>query len=84
MAGCSCCGPPPGTRQIEIAGYLVGVVDLDRVLQEVRKLGPTDKEVIKEELLRRVKEKNYVPRAYEDHYREALWKEYRAFAGEAS
>lgn len=72
------CGPLPGVRLIEINGSPVGVIGLDEILAEVRNLGIADEDSLKEELLARVKKRNYVSPGYEPHYREALWREYHA------
>ncbi|MBC7346909.1 MAG: hypothetical protein H5U00_05555 [Clostridia bacterium] len=73
---CSCCGPPQAARIIEVDGTQVGLIGLDEILAEVRSLGLTDEESIKQELLERVRRRNYVPPGDEPHYRKALWREY--------
>lgn len=72
---CGCCGDS-GVRIIMVDGDQVGIIGLDETLAQVRSLGLTDEERIKEELLERVKRQNYVPPGQEPYYREALWREY--------
>ncbi|MBC7334758.1 MAG: hypothetical protein H5U01_00585 [Clostridia bacterium] len=76
--GCGCCGPIPGVRVIEVKGDQVGLLGLDEILAEVRRLGLEDEDRIKDELLARIKQRNYVTPGYEPAYREALWREYQA------
>ena len=68
--------------KIEINGSLVGIIGLDACFEEVRSLGMADGESVKELLLRKVKEENYVPTSMEASYKEALFAEYRIFTGE--
>ncbi|MGB9887214.1 MAG: hypothetical protein ACPLPT_07645 [Moorellales bacterium] len=72
---CSCCGPS-GLRIIEVGGDQVGIIGLDEALAEVRSLGLADEEAIKDELLRRISTRNYIPEGDEPHYRKALYREY--------
>ena len=69
-------------RQIWIDGSKVAIVDLDIVMEEVRKSGLVNDTDIKTELLTRVKKDNYVPASASDLYAEALLKEYKRFSGE--
>jgi hypothetical protein len=72
---CSCCGPS-GLRIIEVDGDQVGIIGLDEALAQVKSLGLTDEESIKDELLERVRSRNYIPPGDEPHYRKALYREY--------
>ena len=62
---CSICGgiPPDKitTKRILIDGKETGIDHLDWIFDEVKKLTLTDDTAITEELLKRVKEFNYVP-----------------------
>jgi small redox-active disulfide protein 2 len=68
--------------QISIGGRKVGVIDLDRILTEVRNLGLTDRVRVMAELLRRTRRNNYIPPSAERDYCNALYCQYRRFLGE--
>lgn len=57
-------------------GLKVGIINLGDILDEVARLGLTDPEVIKAELLARVKACNYIPSGAEKAYASALLEEY--------
>jgi hypothetical protein len=58
-------------------GVQVGILYLESILKEVADLKLIDAEAIKKELLKRVKNYNYVPSGADDEYSQALFKEYR-------
>ena len=58
-------------------GIQTGIVGLDDIMKEVNGLKLTDAQTIKAELLRRVKESNYVAPRAEAQYIEVLFKEYQ-------
>jgi len=64
-------------RKLSVGGSLVGVVELETVLDEVGRLHPASDEEAKAALLTRAKIYNYVPPKVEGDYAEALLKEYR-------
>lgn len=70
--------------QIRIEGALVGIVGLTAIMKELAGggTGRTDDE-IREQLLRRAGEGNYIPRKAWDAYGKALQREFRKFRGEA-
>ena len=78
---CSICGgiPPDKitTKRILIDGKETGIDHLDWIFDEVKKLTLTDDAVITAELLKRVKEFNYVPTKKNDVYAAALLVEYK-------
>jgi hypothetical protein len=78
---CSVCGgiPPDEikTKRILVDGKETGIENLEWIIEEVMKLDLPDETVIKEELLKRVKQFNYVPTKKTEPYAEALMKEYR-------
>ena len=80
---CTICGgiPPSeiGIRRILIDGKETGIDKLDWILGEVAKLRPATDDAIREELLKRVREFNYVPTKKADAYGEGLLREYRTF-----
>ena len=73
---CSICGgiPPDKitTKRILIDGKETGIDHLDWIYDEVKKLTLTDDTAITEELLKRVKEFNYVPTKKTEVYAAAL------------
>lgn len=78
---CSICGgiPPDRitTKRILIDGKETGIDHLDWIFDEVKKLRLADDAAITEELLKRVKEFNYVPTKKTEVYAAALLGEYR-------
>ena len=78
---CSICGglPPDKitTKRILIDGKETGIDHLDWIFDEVKKLTLVDDATITEELLKRVKEFNYVPTKKTDVYAAALLVEYK-------
>jgi hypothetical protein len=78
---CSICGgiPPDKvkTRRVMVDGKETGIDHLDFILDDVRKLHLTDDAAIAHEIMRRVREFNYVPTKKEAVYAEALLNEYR-------
>jgi hypothetical protein len=78
---CSICGgiPPDKitTKRILIDGKETGIDHLDWIFSEVKKLNPDNDAVLAAELLKRVKEFNYVPTKKTEVYAVALVEEYR-------
>ena len=65
------------TKQLTLPdGFQVGIINLDTILREVTELNLTDTEVIKRELLERVKAYNYVASGAEYDYSTALFRAY--------
>jgi len=81
---CSVCGgiPPDKikTRRVLIDGKETGIDHLDFIIENVRQLRLTDDDAITDEIMKRVKEFNYVPTKREAQYAEALLQEYRKAA----
>ncbi len=77
---CSICGgiPPDRikTKRLLIDGKETGIENLEWIIDEVVKLNFTDEDSIKEELLKRVKQFNYVPTKRTEAYAKALMDEY--------
>ena len=65
------------TRLTLPGGLQVGILNLDRILQEVEDLSLSDTQDIGKELIDRVKESNYVTRGAEKEYVSALIHEYQ-------
>ena len=80
---CSICGgiPPDKitTKRVLICGKETGIDHLDWIFDEVKKLGTGDDARLSEELLKRVKQFNYVPTKKADQYAAGLLAEYRKF-----
>ncbi len=68
-------------EQIRVGTCMVGITSLREILRDVQMLSLEDEIRVKEELLKRVKEANYVPESAEAEYRKALYREYRRFLG---
>ncbi len=64
-------------------GFRVGILNLDNILKGVADLKLTDAQLIKKELLERVKAQNYVARGAESDYSLALFQEYQRKFGES-
>jgi hypothetical protein len=78
---CSICGgiPPDKikTKKILIDGKETGIDHLEFIIENVQSLHLTDDSRITEELLRRVREFNYIPTKKTAEYGEALLREYK-------
>ncbi len=64
-------------KQINVGGNLVGIANLDEIMDEMSASNLTDEDVISQMLLDRVKIFNYVPPTAAIEYRIALLKEYK-------
>ncbi len=78
---CSICGgiPPDEIkiRKILVEGKEVGIDKLDWILEDVRRLDLKDEAAIGEEIIKRVRQFNYVPTKKAAAYAESLLQEYR-------
>lgn len=73
----------PTVTQIMVEGQRVGIIGLKEILQEVAaRLKENPEEEIKEVLLSRLSEKNYIPEKVKQDYRTAFFREYKKFIGE--
>lgn len=83
---CSICGgiPPDKikTKRILIDGKETGIDHLDFIFEHVKQLHLTDATEITAEIMKRVREFNYVPTKKEGLYAEALLREYRQWEKE--
>lgn len=76
MAGC--CDPrAPRAVPLTVNGRQVGIIGLEQAVGEVISRGLSDESQIAGELLRLIKQKNYVPDSAAEHYRQALLAYYR-------
>ena len=67
-------------RQIRVGPHRVAIVGLDEIFEILKNssLSPEEK---KQELLRQVKKRNYIPEGAEKIFEEALWREFQRFLG---
>ena len=65
------------SKKIWVSGVNVGISSWSSIVEEVRGLGLKDEQKIAEELLKRVKQNDYVPTSNEKEYRKALLEEFR-------
>ena len=64
-------------RQVDVGGIVVGLSMLDKVISDVEALGITSEPRLTEELMKRTKIYNYIPKSAEQVYGEALLGIYR-------
>ncbi len=69
-------------KQIVVNGNMIGLVGLDGVIGELKAADPRDDAARADFLLRRVKNRNYVPDSVAAAYRAALLEEYKVAVGE--
>jgi len=85
---CSICGGVPpdriATKRILIDGKETGIDQLDWIFAEVKKIGCDNSPVLAEEILKRVKQFNYIPTRKIPEYTEALVREYKKSVPEKS
>jgi hypothetical protein len=78
---CSICGgiPPDKitTKRVLIDGKETGIDHLDWIYEEVEKLNIADDALVTDELMKRVKQFNYVPTKKTREYEVALLAEYK-------
>ena len=80
---CTVCGgiPPDKitTKRVLIDGKETGIDHLDWILEEVKKLNLAGDAELSEEILKRVKQFNYVPTRKMEEYTAGLLAEYKRF-----
>ncbi|QYZ79172.1 hypothetical protein E2N92_06855 [Methanofollis formosanus] len=64
-------------RQVDVGGIVVGLSMLDKVIADVEALEITSESGLTEELVKRTKIYNYIPKSAETIYGEALLKIYQ-------
>ncbi|MGB9721505.1 MAG: thioredoxin family protein [bacterium] len=69
-------------KQITVRGNQVGIIGLDEIFQSAKQAQITDEKTLKDFLLQKAKEQNYIPSSIEEDYKNALYREYRRFLGE--
>jgi hypothetical protein len=85
---CTICGgiPPDQVKikKIPIDGKETGIDRLEWILRDVAGLHLTDDDRIAEEIVRRVRQFNYIPTRKMAEYQEALMREYRLLVREGN
>lgn len=71
-----CCPGKPVARTIRIGGQMVGISDLDAVIDGALNLTEASDEELKAILLAGIKQHNYIPVEMEDEYSRAIWQEF--------
>lgn len=79
-SGCQCSNIPSYVKIIKVGNSEVGIVDLMKILRQTYFKRIENESVLREELVRQVKEKNYISEDREDLSAEALLREYRRYA----
>ena len=69
-------------ERLNVKGYRVGIIGLTGVFEDLKRSQITGEDAIKEQLLQRVRERNYVAEPAFEDYKDALYREYRRFLGE--
>lgn len=64
-------------RQIDVGGITVGLAMFDDAITEVAELNLAKDEEIADELMKRIRIYNYIPKSAEQNYRSATLREYR-------
>lgn len=64
-------------RQVDVGGIVVGLSMLDKVIADVEALGITSERGLTEELVKRAKIYNYIPKSAEQMYGNALLEIYQ-------
>lgn len=77
--GVPCCvaDAARGVTKIRVDGNLIGIMEFESLMWEVRYLGPLDDAHARAELIERAKVYNYIPPTSEDDYANALLIEFR-------
>jgi NAD-dependent dihydropyrimidine dehydrogenase PreA subunit len=67
------------TKLVTIEGKQIGIAGLDEVLDEFLKAGSLPDEVLKKQMLKRLKEYNYIPPSKEETYASVFLDEFKKF-----
>ena len=69
-------------KLIRVGKSKIGIVGLQQAFEEVSKsFDGQSPEIIKDELFKRLKARNYVPQVAKENYVEAFWREYQRYMG---
>ncbi|MFH1335792.1 MAG: hypothetical protein ABII96_04690 [Candidatus Zixiibacteriota bacterium] len=72
------------SKLILIEGKLIGVIGLDEIFTELFRSGEKPSKELENRLLEKFKEHNYIPKAKEQSYAQALLEEYEEFCNRKS
>jgi len=72
-----------GVKKIKVGSVEVGLIGLDMIFEEVRGLEINNSNVLKEELLKRVKSYNCITETRENEFARAIFEAYRSFCKKA-
>jgi hypothetical protein len=64
-------------KKLWICGTQIGISRLDAIILEVSQMGLEDEDKVKEALIQRAKEHNYIPSGSETDYIDAIFEEYK-------
>ena len=69
-------------KLIRVGEFRIGILGLQEAFEEVsRDFDGQSPQVVKEELFKRLKERNYIPERAKEEYVKAFWQEYQKFIG---
>jgi hypothetical protein len=71
-----CCPGKPVARTILVGGQMVGISDLDAVIEGTLNVKDAPEEELKAILLAGIQKHNYIPAKMEGEYTEAIWREF--------
>jgi hypothetical protein len=71
-----CCPGKPTAKRLRIGNQMVGIANLDAVIDGALNLTDASDDELKAILLAGVEEHNYVPSEMEDEYIAAIWEEF--------
>jgi len=71
-----CCPGKPTAKRLQIGNQMVGIANLDAVIDGALNLTGASDDELKTILLAGVEEHNYVPSEMEDEYVAAIWGEF--------
>lgn len=66
-----------GMTKIRVASNLIGVIEFNRIMEDVKAMDLADDDLLKTHLLRQMKRYNYIPANFEEEYAIALLLEYK-------
>ena len=63
--------------KIKVGSNTIGIMEFQTIIDEVREMGPMSDEETRSQLLKHMKQYNYVPANSEDAYADAMLREFR-------
>jgi len=71
-----CCPGKPVAKRIRIGNQMIGLAELDEVIDGALSIAGASDEELKAILLSGVQKYNYIPAEMEDEYSAAIWEEF--------